>query len=183
MNPSTAEILAVLDTVPGEALVLPNSANVLMAARQAAEESSRPVTVVPTTTLQGGLRAAIAFDPELGAEQNAAAMGSAVEQLATGAVTTAARAVRNDGLAVEKGQWLGLAGGEPVVGGESFDTVALALVERLLATPRELLTLLTGEERQPLESVLSELAARHPELEVEVHEGGQATYPLLLSAE
>jgi hypothetical protein len=44
-------------------------------------------------------------------------------------------------------------------------------------------TLLTGEEPPPLDSLLAELEALHPNLELEVHAGGQPHYPLLLSAE
>ncbi len=57
------------------------------------------------------------------------------------------------------------------------------MAERLLIRPRGILTLLTGEQPQPLEALLAGLAERHPELELEVHEGGQPNYPLLLSAE
>ncbi len=71
MNPSTAEILAVLEANSArELLVLANDPNVLLAARQAAQEATRPVAVAATTTLQAGLAAAVAFDPELGAERN-----------------------------------------------------------------------------------------------------------------
>jgi hypothetical protein len=53
----------------------------------------------------------------------------------------------------------------------------------MLAEPRTVLTLLTGEEPPVLETLLSELGASHPELELEVHDGGQPHYALLLSAE
>ena len=81
------------------------------------------------------------------------------------------------------GTWLGLAEGEPVVGGETFEEVARAVLDRLLATPRDVLTLLTGDEPPALDALLAELAANHPELELEVHAGGQPHYPLLLAAE
>ena len=54
---------------------------------------------------------------------------------------------------------------------------------KALADPRDVLTLLTGEEPPPLDALLAELESSHPELECEVHEGGQPHYPLLLSAE
>ena len=57
------------------------------------------------------------------------------------------------------------------------------MLERLLAEPRGILTLLTGEDPPALDGLLAELAASHPELELEVHEGGQPHYPLLLAAE
>ena len=71
----------------------------------------------------------------------------------------------------------------PVAGGDDFADVAFEVVERLLAEPRTLLTLLTGAEPPPLDGLVERLAAAHPELEVEVHEGGQPHYPLLLGAE
>ena len=58
-----------------------------------------------------------------------------------------------------------------------------ALLERLLAEPRDVLTLLTGEGAPALNGVLEELAETHPELELDLHDGGQPHYPLLLSAE
>ena len=65
----------------------------------------------------------------------------------------------------------------------TFDDVARAVVEALLAEPRGLLTLLTGEEPPPLEALVADLEATHPELELEVHDGGQPHYALLLAAE
>jgi dihydroxyacetone kinase-like predicted kinase len=70
-----------------------------------------------------------------------------------------------------------------VAGGDSFDEVAAAVIERLLAQPREVLTLLTGEDEPQLDALLQQIEGAHPELELEVHEGGQPHYPLLVSAE
>ena len=124
---------------------------------------------------------------ELTAE-NAADMREAVAAVATGEVTIASRDVDLDGLAIRKGAWLGLVDGEPVAGGTSFDDVAGAVVERLLATPqgtkaRDLLTLLTGEDAPPLDAFVEGIAAAHPDLDVDVQAGGQPHYHLLLSAE
>ena len=82
-----------------------------------------------------------------------------------------------------KGAWLGLADGAAVASGQSFDTVAGAVAERLLDGGREILTLLTGADEPQLESLVGEIGARHPEIEIEIHAGGQPHYPLLLSAE
>jgi hypothetical protein len=110
-------------------------------------------------------------------------MADTVDQVATGAVTIASRDVELNGVAVERGKWLGLAEGEPVTAGDEFDTVALSVAERLLAAPRGILTLLTGDEPPALDGLLAALEAAHPDLELEVHEGGQPHYALLLSAE
>jgi hypothetical protein len=184
MNPSTADLLAALDRLDtGEAIVLPNSGNVIMAAEQAVENSAKRARVVPTRSLQAGLAALVAFDPSLGADENAEAMIEAAAQVATGAVTIASRDVQLNGVAVSSGSWLGLTDGEPVVGGGTFDEVAHGVVERLLGEPRGVLTLLTGADAQPLETLVAAIEAEHPDIELEVHEGGQPHYALLLAAE
>jgi dihydroxyacetone kinase-like predicted kinase len=98
-------------------------------------------------------------------------------------VTVASRDVELNGVAVERGQWLGLAEGEPVAGGDRFDDVATAVLERLLQEPRGVLTLLTGEDAPVLDALLGHLRESHPDLELDVHEGGQPHYALLLAAE
>jgi hypothetical protein len=184
MNPSTAELLEAIQADPApEAVILPNDRNVHLAAEHAAENASKPVRVVPTVSLQAGLAAMVAFDPSLSADENAGAMAEAAGDVATGAVTVASRDVETNGLAVSKGAWLGLADGLPVAGGGSFEEVTRAVLDRLLAEPRSVLTLLTGEEPPALDEVLAELESGHPELELEVHEGGQPHYALLISAE
>ncbi len=184
MNPSTAELLAaVAATGAREAIVLPNDRNVLLTAEHAAEVSEAPVSVIPTLTIQSGLAAALSFDPALTRAENARAMEEAAAEVATGAVTIASRDVDSNGIAIRRGAWLGLAGGVPVAGGESFDEVALAVVAELLAEPRGIITFLNGEEPQPLERLLEVLAGSHPELELEVRDGGQPHYALLLAAE
>ena len=184
MNPSTAELLAAVDSDPAaEAVILPTDKNGLMAAEHAAAHASKPVHVVPTVSLQAGLAAMVAFDAAAAADDNAEAMQDAVDEVVTGAVTIASRDVETNGLAVRKGAWLGLAEGLPIAGGGSFEDVARAVLDHLLAEPRSVLTLLTGEEPQALDGLLAGLEATHPELELEVHEGGQPHFPLLISAE
>ncbi|HEX5449268.1 MAG TPA: DAK2 domain-containing protein [Gaiellaceae bacterium] len=184
MNPSTADLVAALDSVNAdEAVLLPNNGNVIMAAEQAAANSAKQVRVVPSRSLQAGLAALVAFDAGSSCEDNGGAMDEAIGAVATGAVALASRDVQLNGVTVEQGKWLGLEDGEPVAGGASFDEVARAVAERLLQEPRAILTLLLGEGSQPIELLLADLAANHPEVELEVHEGGQPHYVLLLSAE
>ncbi len=184
MNPSTADLVAAIEGAEaGEIVLLPNNKNVIMAAEQAADHSSKVVRVVPTTSLQAGLAALVAFDPSVDAATNGAALAEVAGELATGAVTVASRDVHLDGLDIRKGAWLGLADGQPVAGGAAFDDVVRSVLERMLAEPRGILTLLTGDDAPALDGLLSELAVTHPDLELEVHEGGQPHYPLLLAAE
>jgi DAK2 domain fusion protein YloV len=184
MNPSTAELVAALESLLApEAILLPNNSNVILAAEQAARAAEKPVEVVPTDSIPAGLAAMVVFDGARPAAENAAVMREAIETVATGEVTIASRDAVLDGLAIRKGNYFGLAGGDPVAEGTSFEEVARAVVERLLAEPREVLTLLRGADAPELGPLVAELTARHPELEVDVQDGGQPHYPLLVSAE
>jgi fatty acid kinase len=110
-------------------------------------------------------------------------MRESIASVATGEVTLASRDVQLNGIALTKGDWLGLADGTPVAGGDSFEDVAYAVIERLLMEPRGLLTLLLGEDEPSLDGVLARVSSAHPDVEIDVQSGGQPHYPLLLSAE
>jgi dihydroxyacetone kinase-like predicted kinase len=184
MNPSTADLVAAVErTGAAEVVLLPNNSNVIMSAEQAAQLAGKPVQVVASDSIPAGLAAIVAFDPQRSAEENAAEMREVLESIATGEVTVASRDAQLNGLAVPKGSFLGLADGEAIAVGESFDDVASQVVERLLAEPRGMLTLLRGEEAPELDALVASLAKQHPDVEVDVQDGGQPHYPLLLSAE
>ena len=184
MNPSTAEIHAAIEATPATAvIVLPNNANVVLTAEQAAGLATKPVRVVPTTTVQAGLAAIVAYNPERAVKENEAEMLRAQERVASGEVTRASRDVELDGVDVRKGAWLGLADGRAVASGDDFDEVVDAVVAELLGGERELLTILTGDDAPDGEALRARLAAAHQGVEVEVHDGGQPHYPLLLAAE
>jgi hypothetical protein len=184
MNPSTADLVAAIEaTKAPEAIVLPNNPNVALAAEQAVSLAPKPASVVRTESIQAGLAALIAFNPDLAAAENAAAMDDAAARVVTGAVTIASRDVQLNGRAVGRGEYLGLVGEEPFTGGAEFEPVASAVLARLLAQPREVVTLLTGADQPDVSELVAALERADPELEIEVHEGGQPHYPLLVSAE
>ncbi|CAN5247999.1 DAK2 domain-containing protein [soil metagenome] len=184
MNPSTAELVAAIEaTHAGEVVVLPNNSNVILSAEQAAGMASKRVEVVPTDSIAAGLGAMVSFSPDRPAEENAADMRETLASIRTGEVTIASRDVEMNGLAVKKGAWLGLAEGKAVAGGDDFEVVAAAVAEKLLDEPRGILTLLKGADGPDLDGLLKRIEERHPDLELDVHAGGQPHYPLLLSAE
>jgi DAK2 domain fusion protein YloV len=184
MNPSTAEILGAVEaTAAPEVVVLPNNPNVILSAEQAAEHAQKPVRVVQTRSIPAGIAAMVAFDGSRSAEENADAMTEAAASVVTGAVTTASRDVTLNGVDVRKGAYLGLSEGEPVVGGDDFEEVAEAVIERLLTERHGLLTILGGEGAPALNGLIDRIGKRHPEVEVDVQDGGQPHYHLLLSAE
>jgi uncharacterized protein len=184
MNPSVGELSEPLDSgVAPEFIILPNNANVIRTAEQAAYHAEVNALVLPTRSMQEGLSALVAFDPLEFADKNLQAMREVVDSMVTGEVTIAARDARLKGLSIEAGDYLGLAAEEAVATGSTFDDVAWAVVERLLSQPKVVLTLLTGADAPDLDGLLDRIRAGHPDLELEVQAGGQPHYPLLLSAE
>ena len=139
MNPSTADLLAAIEaSQAAEVVVLPNDPNVLMSAEQAAEHASKPVRVVPTRSLQAGLAALVAFDPgaRRGRERRRDGGGRCRRRDGRGHGRVARRRSSN-GLSVQQGR---VARARRRAGrsraATTFDEVARAVLERLLAEPR-----------------------------------------------
>ncbi len=178
LNPSTYELLAGIHEVPAEeVVVLPGSANVVMAAERAAELSDKQVLVVPATSQQTGLAVAVALQVEHGVRENAQAMREALEALRTGAVAQAARADAQGRF--RQGEAVGFVEDEMVAWGEPGETLLAVL--RALAADAELVSVLAGAQA-PLE--LDRVGAMMDgEVELELREGGQLAYWWLLTAE
>src|SRR4051812_25530587 len=184
MNPSAADLVAAVERADAVgAILLPNNANVILTAEQAAGLAAKPVTVVATDSIQTGLAAMVSFLPERSAAENAAEMSEVLESVATGEVTLASRDAELNGVAARRGKWLGLVEGRAVAAGDEFEQVAEQVTEALLAEPRQMLTLLTGADAPELAAFVEGIRERHPELEIDLQAGGQPHYPLLLSAE
>jgi dihydroxyacetone kinase-like predicted kinase len=178
LNPSTYDLLAGIHAVPAEAVVvLPNSANVVMAAERAAELSEKDVRVVPTESQQAGLVAAVALDPTAPLDRNASAMAAAAEAVRTGGVAPAARDDAQGRFSV--GDAVGYVGGELVAWGDP--EAALRAVIDALADDAELVTCLTGDGAPLTADVVGSMAPDGVELEIE--EGGQPSWWWLLAAE
>ncbi len=181
LNPSTYELLAAIHDVPAEeVVVLPNSANVIMAAERAAELSDKQVHVASTTSQQAGLAAALALAPERPLEQNARALHDALAGLRTGAVAPAARADPAGRFA--PGNAVGFLGEDVIAWGAPAPTLRTVLAA--LADGAELLSVLAGADA-PLheDAVAALLDGELGDAELELRHGGQPAYWWLLAAE
>ncbi len=178
LNPSTYELLAGIHEVPAEeVVVLPGSANVVMAAERAAELSDKQVLVVPATSQQAGLAVAVALQSDRGVQENAQAMHEALDALRTGAVAPAARADAQGRF--QQGDAVGFVEEQVVAWGEPRETLLAVL--QALAAGTELISVLAGDGA-PLE--LSELEGiMDDHVELELRHGGQPAYWWLLAAE
>jgi uncharacterized protein len=178
LNPSTHELLAGIHAVPAEeVVVLPNSANVIMAAERAADLAEKVVCVVASRSQQAGLVAAVALRPDAGARDNAAVMQEALDAVRTGAVAPAARADAAGRFAV--GDAVGFVDDELVAWGEAAPTLEAVLAA--LAIDAELVTCIAGAGAPLDADAIAALAPAGVELELE--DGGQPSYWWLLAAE
>jgi uncharacterized protein len=178
LNPSTYELLAGIHEVAAEeALVLPNSPNVVLAAERAADLSEKPVRVVDCTSPQAGLVAIVELAADRPVEENAARLHDALAGIRTGAVAPAARDDA-DGRFV-RGDAVGFVGDEIVAWGGAGSTLAATIDS--LGGGAEIVTVIEGAEA-PIS--LSELSGRVPEgVELEMHRGGQPHWWWLLAAQ
>jgi DAK2 domain fusion protein YloV len=178
MNPSTYDLLAAIHAAGAhEAIVLPNSPNVILAANHAAELSEIPARVVPTRSQQEGLLALIAFDPQRGAGQNYEAVGQAAEAVSTGGV---ARAAKDDAQGrFRTGDAVGYAGEDLVAWGDPRATLATVLSQ--VGSHAEVVTLIAGEGAPLDADAIEQLLPNGAELEL--HAGGQAAWWWLVAAE
>lgn len=185
MNPSTAELLAAVESVHAEAvIILPDNKNIILAAQATAGVASKPVGVVPTTSVPEAFSALLAFDPMAPLDANVESMTVAAAGVRTGEVTTAVKDSKGKAGPIKTGQVIGISDHEIEVVGDDVIDVAERLLD-VIAADGETLTLLTGQDMTPdqAEGLSARLATRHPELEIEMHDGGQPLYPLIMAVE
>jgi DAK2 domain fusion protein YloV len=186
MNPSAEDLLRAIESSQASAvIVLPNNGNVIMTAEQTVALTNREVHVVPSRSIQAGLSAAVVYDPRADGEENAAEMNEALERVLTGEITRAVREALVDGVKVKVDDFIGLIDDKVVVSAPGLGEVVETVVERLLADDREMLTVLLGEGEmsEQARAAVEQIRERYPKVELDVHEGGQPFYPLLLVAE
>src|SRR5688572_482734 len=184
MNPSAKDLVDAIQAVPtDDVLVLPNNSNVISTAEQAASMSEKNVRVIPSRSVQAGFAAMGRFLATAPPEENERAMLEELEGAATGEITIASRDASLDGVEILEGAYLGLVDDVAVVSGPDLHAVLDEVVDRVLAGGQSFLTILTGEDAPQLDGLVAALETRHPDLEMEIHEGGQPHYPLLLVAQ
>lgn len=186
MNPSTEDLLGAIQSLAAQHIyVLPNNPNIIMAAKQAAELAERPVTVLPTRTIPQGLAAMLAFQENDNDSTNAARMTKAADRVVTGQVTQAVRDTVMDGLEIKDGHYIGIKDKTIVVSMPSLEETCRRLTAELLGSDCDMITVLTGEGADPgtTQRLSDWLGQHYPDVEVEVHEGGQPLYPYLFAVE
>lgn len=186
MNPSTEDIVkAVEEAYADHVIILPNNKNIIMAANQAADVLGDHVTVIPTKTVPQGMAALLAFNPSLDAEENKKAMIEALSHVKTGQITYAVRDTNIDGLAIETGDFMGIAEGTIKVKDKDMTQAAKGLLSDMIDEDSEILTILYGEDAtaEDVENLVAFCNENFEDVEVEVHNGKQPLYSFIFSIE
>ncbi|KUP22298.1 DAK2 domain-containing protein [Paenibacillus sp. DMB5] len=188
MNPSTEDFVNAISSISAKHVyLLPNNSNIVLAAQQAKDllEGEREVTVIPSKSIPQGIAAAFAFQEDDAVETNTESMLEAISQVKSGQVTNAVRDTVIEELEIKSGQFIGISNSKIVAASDELLAASQALLATMLVNGDEIVTVLTGAEadEEITESLVSWLEETYPQVEVEVHEGGQPLYYYLFSVE
>ena len=186
MNPSTQDILEVVNTVPAETVyVLPNNKNIIMAAQQVDALTEKNVVVIPSKTIPQGITAMLNFNPEGSNEENVEAMTESLSTVDTMQITYAARDSDFDGFLIKEGDYLAMHGGALFGTGKDLEELLKGLAERVSADGKTYITIyygadITQEQAQKTADIFTQIC---PDADVNLLSGGQPVYYYLISAE
>ncbi|HUF32768.1 MAG TPA: DAK2 domain-containing protein [Acidimicrobiales bacterium] len=186
MNPSTAQLLEAVEDADGdEVVILPNNKNIIPVAEQVDSLSSKAVRVVPTRGIAEGFAALLAYDPDAASAENAERMTAAAEAVVAGEVTRAVRDSTCEVGPIAAGDWLGIARDGIRAVAPALADAATGLLQALVSDDHEIVTLIEGEGSSAGDTrrITEWLGEHRPDVEVEVHHGGQPLYPYLVGIE
>jgi DAK2 domain fusion protein YloV len=186
MNPSTADILAAVEAVPAEQVViLPNNKNIIPVAEQVDAHTSRTVKVVATRGIAEGFAALMGYDPEAPADENAKEMAALSANVVAGEVTQAVRDSSSEAGPISEGDYLGISRDGIKAIAPSVTEAAIRLLDRLVTDDHEIVTIIEGDGATAGDTrAITEWLGEHRSgVSPEVHHGGQPLYPYLFGVE
>ncbi|MBP3702056.1 MAG: DAK2 domain-containing protein [Lachnospiraceae bacterium] len=187
MNPSADDIVQAIDQVNADVVyVLPNNKNIILAADQATYlVEDKQVVVVPSKTIPQGITAAISFMPGMSPEDNLAQMKEEMARVKTGQVTYAVRNTSLGGVEVHEGDIMGIDDHAILAVGKDIADTSFELLQALVDEDSELISIYYGEEvsEEDAEGLLARVEEQFPDLDVEMHSGGQPIYYYVMSVE
>lgn len=186
MNPSTEDIVKVIEQSKCKrAIILPNNKNILMASEQAASIVDAEAVVIPTKSIPQGISALFQYDVDATLEENKAQMADSVNNVKSGSLTYAVRDTKIDGVEIKKDAFMGLTEDKIVSSQSDQLTTVTELLNEMLAEDSEILTVIIGQdaEQTVTDNMINWIEEQYPDVEVEVHEGGQPIYQYFFSVE
>lgn len=185
-NPSTEELLAAIEAIPSnKVILLPNNKNIILASEAARDLSQKEVQIIPTRTVPQGISAMLSYNPDGALADVVASMKQNANDVATGEITRAVRTVTIDDVAVDEGQVIGLVNGRLCTSASTTEEVLKAMLAEMEMEEREIVTLYYGADisHEDAEATGNLIETWYPDIEVELLEGGQAHYFYILGAE
>ena len=186
MNPSVKDLLEAVEQIQAkEIVILPNNKNIIPVSEQVDHQVDKSVMVVPTRSIPEGFSALLAFDPAADAETNCQSMTTMAQSVVTGEITQAVRDSETDAGKVREGDWIGLNRTGVIVARTNRSEAALDRLETLIGDEHEIVTIIEGQDcsDEVTRDLLAWLSNEKPEIEVEVHSGGQPLYPYYFGIE
>lgn len=187
MNPSTEDMLNAIDQVNADTIfILPNNSNIILAAEQAKSlTEDKKIIVIPSKTVPQGITAIINFVYDKSAEENAERMTEEMMKVKTGQVTYAVRDTSMDGHEIKQGNIMGIGDKSIMSVGDDIQKTTLDLIGHLISEDSELVSLYYGDEvkEEAANALADEIMEQYPDVDVEVHMGGQPIYYYVLSVE
>ncbi|MBU7201978.1 fatty acid kinase catalytic subunit FakA, partial [Staphylococcus aureus] len=186
MNPSTEDIVKVIEQSKCKrAIILPNNKNILMASEQAASIVDAEAVVIPTKSIPQGISALFQYDVDATLEENKAQMADSVNNVKSGSLTYAVRDTKIDGVEIKKDAFMGLIEDKIVSSQSDQLTTVTELLNEMLAEDSEILTVIIGQdaEQAVTDNMINWIEEQYPDVEVEVHEGGQPIYQYFFSVD
>lgn len=187
MNPSTEDMLTAIDAVNADSVfILPNNKNIVLAANQARSlVKDKEVIVIPTKTVPQGITAVINFMPEQSAKENEAVMLEEIKNVKSGQITYAVRDTKIDDKEIHEGDIMGIGDDGILAVGTSVEQTTKETLENLVDVNAELISLYYGEEvsEEDAANLSSKLEEMYPDIDIDVHYGGQPIYYYVLAVE
>ncbi|MGE5453621.1 MAG: DAK2 domain-containing protein [Methylocystaceae bacterium] len=186
MNPSTEDLLNAVENLSAkEVIILPNNKNIIMAAQQVKELTTKKVYVIPTISVVQGISAMVSFNSEGETEDVVASMQEAASRVLSGEVTQAVRDAQVNGHTIKEGDFLGLVDEHIKVVKDNVTDTVKAIIELMVDDGKELITVFYGMEvnETEAEQVRELIENLSPDQDVEMHNGGQPHYYYFIGVE
>ncbi|WP_072525641.1 DAK2 domain-containing protein [Clostridium sp. Marseille-P3244] len=187
MNPSTDDMLTAIDQVNADHIfILPNNKNIILAANQAQSlTKDKDIIVIPTKTVPQGITAVISYMPEADVDTNLEAMKESIKNVKTGQVTYAVRDTHVDDKEIHEGDIMGIGDQGILSVGQSVEDTTKEMLSQLVDEDSELISLYYGQDilAEDARAFAASVEELYPDVDVDVHMGGQPIYYYVLSVE
>ncbi len=188
LNPSVQDLLEAVEAAPSDQIILlPNNKNIIGAAEQASELTEKSSIVIATRSMQEGIAAMSAFDPDADLEENTEEMADMLEGLHVGSVFRASRDATMGGVHVQQGQFMVIVDDETVSASDDELAMLIAGVNTVVHHGA-LVAVYVGEEIAPdiarvAETRLTQELTHYNRIDIQFIRGNQPHYAYLFAVE